>query len=165
MMEKPSEILHKKAKEMEKLIPDYMNSSDFKKVHENALINFIKRVRRGLMPSLSAIDGLKASYEKIRQIYKSNLGYQGKPTKSNATATGQMLEAMTSEKTDRGFVLYVKDDFRTKELTGANPKLLNSEVAHYYAIKRKIFDFSKPEFDRIKRQIVSDLLKLIRKSN
>lgn len=163
-MTKPSDVILKVKKKIDGIEKEYVKSEDFKVVAESALIDFIKRVRRGLMPQLDQIEKLESeAYLKLRRKNKGQLGEQGKPTKSNATATGQMLKAMKYKILPNGFLLFVDNSNRSKELSGASPKLTNKEVAKYYSIKRDIFEFSDPEIQRIVRKAKADLLKLIRR--
>ena len=163
-MTKPSEVLLKVRKNIQGIERGYVKSEEFKLVAQNALIDFIKRVKRGFMPSLGEIPKLKSEpYIKVRTKYKSGLGELGKPNKSNATATGQMLKSMLFKIKENGFTLFVPDSNRTRELSGSSPKLTNKEVAKYYSETRDIFDFSQPELDRIVRKIKSDLLKIVRR--
>jgi len=162
---KPSEVILKIKRDIEKDVAAYASSSEFELVASNALIDFIKRVKRGFLPSLSKINPLESeAYIKLRERNRSKLGDKGKPKTSNATATGQMLNAMVYKMKPRGFTLFVDGTARTAELSGASPKLNNAEVAKYYSEKRAIFDFSEPELKRIIRNVKEDLLKIIRRS-
>lgn len=79
------------------------------------------------------------------------------PTKSNATATGQMLESMEIRMKSNGFTLFVPNTKRD------GSDLTNSQVANLYSEKRNIFEFSEPELKRIIRNVKSDLLNIIRR--
>lgn len=166
----PSKVILKVKKEIEGIEKQYVNSAEFEAVAVSALAAFVARVRRGLMPSLSKILGFeksddgKSKYIDIRKKNAGKLGELGKPTKSNATATGQMLSSMKHEMKPNGFTLLVPESSRSKELNGSPSKLTNKEVAKYYSIKRNIFDFSKPELERIKRKIRQDLMQIIRRA-
>lgn len=162
-MSKNEEKIKKKIAEFGNIKEIYIKSDRFKEVADNALENFIKRVRRGLMPDLGAIPKLESKeYIKLRKLFSFQLGELGKVNKSNATATGQMLEAMAKEITSTGFQLMVKPSSRAGELGDRKVKLNNKQVADYYRKNREIFDWSKPEIERIVREIKRDLLKLIR---
>lgn len=161
-MSKPSDVLNKKIKEMEQVIPQYLKSQELENVARGALVDFIKRVKRSIMPDLSQIPSLSDRYIKIREKNKSKLGSQGKPRTSNATATGQMLNAVKYVITNRGFVLFVDATSRSKELNGSSSKINNAEVAKYYSKNRDIFDFSAPELERLRRKVAADLKRLIR---
>ena len=83
---KPSEKLLKIKKDIESVERDYVNSPEFKLVAEGALVDFVKRVKRGLMPQLDQIKKLESeAYLKLRKEKRGELGEQAKPTKSNAT--------------------------------------------------------------------------------
>ncbi len=159
----PSDAIQDVKKKIINNLDSYIKSRQFEIVAEQALVDFIKRVKRGLMPDLSKIPELSEDYQDVRQRYKKGLGKLAKASKSNATATGQMLDAMVYKITQDGFALYVKDSTRSKELNGQPSKLTNAEVAGYYALERYIFDFSEPERKRIIRTIKKDLIDLIKK--
>lgn len=162
-MSKNTDKIKATIKKLEGLKSEYISSSEFDEVAEKALINFVKRVRRGLMPDLSAIPALESkAYLKLRKDFSFQLGELGKVNKSNATATGQMLEAMAFEIVKNGFKLLVKSTSRQGELGDRKSKIDNRKLAEHYSETRDIFDWSAPEIERIKRDIKKDLLKLIR---
>lgn len=163
-MTNPREVILKVKKNVDKAVIEYAKSAEFEAVAKNALVDFIKRVKRGLMPDLGKIEDLGEKYKDYRKKNSSDLGNQGKPSKSNATATGQMLDAMEYKMKPNGFLLYVKNTSRSKELGSKKSSLTNLDVAGYYRLARDIFDFSKPEIDRIVRKVRTDLLKIIRRS-
>jgi len=163
-MATPSEIILNVKKNVDGAVAKYAQSKEFEAVAQNALIDFIKRVKRGLMPDLSAIEKFSDKYKDYRKKNSSDLGSGGKIAKSNATATGQMLDAMNYQMKARGFLLFVKTSSRSKELGNRKSSLTNYDVAGYYRLVRDIFDFSKPELDRITRKVRTDLLKIIRQS-
>jgi len=169
-MSKPHEVILKVKKQINGIEKEYLKSAEFETVARNALIDFIKRVKRGFMPSLGKIpefkrpnDGKPSKYIELRKKNANNLGDLAKPSKSNATATGQMLNAMIHQVTEKGFILYVRDSRRGPDITGRPSRINNDELASYYAKERPIFDFSKPEIDRIIRNVRRDLLAIIRR--
>lgn len=162
-MTKPSEVILRVKKNIGGIEKEYVKSKEFQVVAENALIDFIKRVQRGFLPTLGKIPGFSEKYLDLRKKNKSNLGDQAKPNKSNATATGQMLGAMTFKMKPNGFQLFVQSNARSKELSNSQSKLNNSEVAKYYSEKRDVFEFSEPELQRIVRRIKTDLLDIVRR--
>jgi hypothetical protein len=155
-------VIKRRKKTFEEAIEGYLGSKEFKAVVQMARLEFVKRARRGLMPDLSKIPSLSDEYVETRKRFKNDLSEFTKPKKSNATATGQMLEAMVYEVTKLGFILYIKDSSRTRMFGGTKSKLNNAEVAKYYNKNRKIFELSAPEEERIRRKIRTDLLKLMR---
>lgn len=164
MSKSPADQIEAINKKYQKVIPTYLKSKAFEEIAMKALEDFIKRVKRSLMPDLSKIPELSDSYIETRQKYKANLGKLAKASKSNATATGQMLDSMIAEVTVSGFALIIQDTARNKELSGASSKLTNAEVAGYYALNRPIFEFSKPELQRIIRNIRADLIERFTKT-
>lgn len=163
-MTNPRDVILKVKKNIGNAVEDYAKSSEFEAVAQGALVDFIKRVKRSLMPDLSPIDPLDEKYKAYRKKNSSDLGEQAKANKSNATATGQMLKAMTHQMKPNGFLLYVKSSSRSKELGNRKSSLNNYDVAGYYRLRRDIFDFSKPEIDRIVRKCRTGILNIIRRS-
>ena len=163
-MTSPSEKIAALRKRIGKNLDSYISSKEFKAVADKALIDFVKRVKRGFLPDLSPIPGLSEDYQELRKQYKSDLGKLAKINKSNATATGQMLDAMISRITTAGFILEVRNSTRNKELGGRASKLTNAEVASFYAQNRDIFGFSDPELNRIIRNIRKDITDAVKKA-
>lgn len=161
-MTKPEDVIRKKKEKIQKSLATYTSSVSFKEIVEKSLVDFVKRVKRGYLPELSAIPKLSEEYVEQRRRYKANLGELAKVSKSNATATGQMLEAMTYKIIQDGFILYVASSSRRGELSGGKSKINNNDVAKYYSKDRPIFDFSDPELQRIIRTIKKDLIALIK---
>lgn len=162
---KASSKIRKVINFIERETRNYTKSPSFKEIANQATIDFVKRVQRGLMPDLGRIpkfDPPKGSYVQLRKRNKTKLGEMGKVNKSNATATGQMLKSIKNVVTSTGFIIFPQNTSRSGELSGAESKLTNAKVASFYAIKRKIFDFSKPELVKLTRKIRLDILKIIR---
>lgn len=74
--------------------------------------------------------------------------------KSNATATGQMLESISS-KVNPGFILLFFKGKRKGELDGRTSKLSNDEVAEFFQKKRPFFEITSADVNEIKRYIRS----------
>ncbi len=164
-MATPREVILKVKKNVDNALKEYATSPEFEEVAKGAAVDFVKRVQRGIMPDGSKIDALTSEkYIELRKRNSSNLGEQGKPNKSNATATGQMLKALTYSMKPNGFLLFIKPSARSGELNNSKSKLNNYDVAGYYRLVRDIFDFSDPEIQRIIRKVRTGLLKIIRRS-
>lgn len=84
-------------------------------------------------------------------------GEFGKPTKSNLTLTGQMLNAIGLEYSDLGFKLYIKNSTRN----GA--RINNKEVAGYVSKERPFFALTAGEVRILQRELENIINEIIRK--
>jgi len=163
-MTRPRDVLLKVKKNIAGIEQEYLKSSEFEAVASNAAVDFVNRVKRGFMPDLSKIAGFTSeAYIKARKKFRSNLGDRATPTKSNATATGQMLADIVYRMTPSGFRIFINGTSRRPGMDGRPSKLTNAEVARYYSEKRDIFDFSEQEIQKIIRKVRTDLLKIVRR--
>lgn len=94
----------------------------------------------------------KAYNEKLK-ITPPQLGEFGKPEKSNATLSGQMLNALTMDAGESGFRLFIADTPRRK----VHPKmkssrLTNKDVAEYYSAKRPFMALTDGEVRILKQE-------------
>jgi hypothetical protein len=116
-MGKNADILKRKIQQIEKLSRDYPGTSEFRKVAEDALINFIKRVKRGIDYEGAQLKPLDPKYIKTRTEFSANLDSSTRPNKSNATSTGQMLKSLVIKMLPRGFELLFSNTGRPDSLT------------------------------------------------
>lgn len=87
----------------------------------------------------------KSSYIKTRERFSNRLDSDTAPETSNATATGQMLNAMKGKAVGTLISIDLKTG-RRKELNKTKPKLTNSEVNKYYEeSKGEWFQLQKEE--------------------
>lgn len=96
--------------------------------------------RKGLV-RFARINGILVPLR--RNIKAPKLSSDTTPTKSNLTATGQMLNAMVGEANGTVIRITIKGD-RTRELTG-EPKLSNNEVRKHVEVERPFFGLTKKE--------------------
>lgn len=78
-----------------------------------AMIRERTRSGQGLLGSL---DGLSTSYVKFRERVKARLSKETSPSKSNLTATGQLLNAIIGEATGTVVKIFISPKPRKKEL-------------------------------------------------
>lgn len=92
-------------------------------------------------------------YNEKLKITPPQLGEFGRPEKSNATLSGQMLNAMTIDAGEDGFRLFIADTPRKKvHPKMKTPKLTNKEVAEYYSAKRPFMALTEGEVRILKQE-------------
>lgn len=103
---------------------------------------------------------LTDDYINYRKRHAGNLDKDTNPNqrKSNAIATGQMLNSIDKKVGVGNFILYFKGK-RKAELDGKARGLSNDEVAGYYQIKRPFFEITSADVNEVKRYIRSIILK------
>ena len=117
----------------------------------------------GSKEKLKALADSTIQYRK--QVFKSRWGAIGKigpgeffsPRKSNATLTGQMLNAISYRITDSGVTFFI--DKKIRKEGGAS----NFEVAEFYSEARPFFGLTSDERQVIAREIENELRKLVLK--
>ena len=113
---------------------------------EKGIPNKVKKSRR---------EAFKAMYGNVRLSSKTT------PSKSNLTATGQMLKSLTTVKIKLkdGVAFRIKfSDRRGRDMWGESSKATNSEIAKYNADKgRHFFGFTKSQ----KNEIIKDIRQMI----
>lgn len=93
------------------------------------------------------ITELEDSTIKYRERYKGNLHPDTDPDKSNLTATGQMIDAVSGKSKGNTVTIEVKNTKRRRELSGGKSKLTNKEVQRFVEQKvgREFLKLSKQE--------------------
>lgn len=108
--------------------------------------------------------GLSAGYKKTRKRYSSNLSSDTTVSKSNLTATGQLLDAIKAKIVGRKSLEIFLEKNRSVDLYGNSAKINNEQLAEYVEEKRKFFGLTDGEMNKFRRmireKIESDLLKL-----
>lgn len=87
------------------------------------------------------------------------LGPYGRPKKSNATFTGEMMEEIYMQATAEGFRLYVKNSKR-KDESG----LTNKQVMEYYSKDRPFFALTAGELRILSRELEKIVSEFIEKN-
>jgi len=96
---------------------------------------------------------LEESYKEVRERYRENLSSSTSVSKSNLTATGQLLGAMTGEAANAKVIITFKDT-RGKDLTGRPSKIGNKKLARYVQERgRSFFRFTKAERNAFVREV------------
>ena len=105
-------------------------------------------------------DRLSDKYIDQRKRYNYNLSPETSATqkKSNATATGQMLNSISKQVSAGFFRIFFKGN-RGKELDGKRRGLSNEYVADKFQEKRPFFNVTKADINEIKRYVRSLILK------
>ena len=92
------------------------------------------RTRTRLLGELadgSSVPSNEGSTVKYRERYAKNLDSDTSPDKSNATATGQLLNSMKGKAVGARITIDLKTG-RRKELSGSSSRTTNSKVNEYY---------------------------------
>lgn len=144
---------------LDKIITDSVSKSLGDKV-----VDIIKRrSRRGYgitdNEGSAAFEKLADSTVEQRKRYKRNLSSETRPSKSNITGTGQMLDSMRSNPQRGKIQVEIPKSKRRKELSGAQSTLTNAEVAGYVQQNgRKFFGLTKRERSDLVREVKQILL-------
>ena len=93
------------------------------------------------------------------KIQKPKLGKLGKPSKSNLTYTGEMLEALSFKITKTGVELYIDNSSRTDD-SGLN----NNEVAEFASETRPFMNFTNDEHKRVMQFINDEIDRRLQKA-
>lgn len=112
------------------------------------------------------LDSLSESYKKKRKLYKSNLSSQTSPSKSNLTATGQLLDSIKSRKRPGDKLDFKVTGSRRKELDGSKSNKTNEQVRKYVEEKREFLGLTNAEvnkFTRLARKIIEKELSKVLK--
>lgn len=173
--------LIKKIEKLPEVIDEYSKTNAFKEMAQLIVDGIVKRTRLG--DSVKKFDGPSEKFAELakstieqRKKYKKNLKKFGKKTtsttRSNLTATGEMLDSMKWKAKGSEITIYLDGDHE-KTLNGKTPskKIKNSDLAKYMENgdssrnrpPRPFFNMSKTEVDLIRKQIASDIRKLIRR--
>lgn len=104
------------------------------------------------------LDALKPSYIKQRARYAENLSPETSPGKSNLTATGQMINAISGKAGGGKVTVSVNKKRRRGELSGSRSKLTNDQVRAYVEENgREFLKLSEQE----KREVIDLATQLI----
>lgn len=102
---------------------------------------------------------LKKGAKKIGAKYKDfapTLGAFGRPRKSNATFTGEMMESLILRSSDEGFQIIINDKRRSDD-----SGLTNRRVSEYYSEDRPFFALTSGEIRILTRElekIIQDII-------
>lgn len=120
------------------------------------IVDFIRlRTQEEGYGTNGALDELDEKY--IEQRRKSKrLSSKTTPEKSNATATGQMIDALKGSSSGSTAKVVIKDSGRRKELNGGKSGLTNNEV-------RKFFEDNGREFLKLSPEEKSDMVDIATK--
>lgn len=166
---KASDKLNKISKGLDDVFEKEVKKGTLDAIIENIikLITVRTRLGKGVEKfggQANKLDALTSKpYIARRKKFKSDLASGiTTPKKSNATATGQMLDSMQGERKGLRFTFSFKGN-RKGELGGYRSRISNSEVARWYGKKRSFFTLSKTERQNVIRQISEIMNKRIKK--
>jgi hypothetical protein len=110
-----------------------------------------------------AFDILEESTKAYRKKYESRLHPDTTPEKSNVTATGQMLDALTGKTSGSKVTIFIKNTKRKRELSGSRSTLTNEQVRRYVEEEGK-----KREFlflsDQDEKEVIEVATEIIRQN-
>lgn len=106
---------------------------------------------------------LKESYKDIRRKNRNRLSRNTTVSRSNLTATGQMLNALFGIFRGKSIIIDIKEG-RGKDLTGRNTGVTNKDLIDFNEDKgRRFFDLTKFEENELRRKIADKIRKLLAK--
>ena len=103
------------------------------------------------------IPGNEESTIKYRERYSKNLDSDTTPQKSNATATGQLLNSMKGKAVGTKITIDLKTG-RRRELSGSKSKLTNTEVNEYYENRDLKYGPKKREWFGLQDNEINELI-------
>lgn len=123
------------------------------------IVDFIKlRTQEEGDGTKGKLKGLDEKY--IEQRRKSKrLSSNTSPEKSNATATGQMIDALKGSSSGTKAKVVVKDSSRRKELNGGKSGLTNNEVRKYFEDNGREFLKLSPDEKKDMVDVATKLIK------
>lgn len=158
MAKKASDIMKDKAKSAGGALKAVFNASVCQKLAHEVATQIKKRtrlgygVRRGGQQKPLAV--LSDPYVEFRRKHKSELFEDTQPKRSNLTATGQLLNAITGKGSTARIEISLTPDGRSKGLGGVKPKdLTNSKLLGYVEKLRRFFALTNPEKNRFVREV------------
>lgn len=159
-------------KRLESLQDRRLSASNTKRFGELTVKEIVRRTRRDgfgvdSRGNKKRLKILQPSTIKNRKRYKNNLSSKTRPGRSNATATGQMLDSLTVSGRRGGFKIFLKPK-RTRELSGSRSKIGNDEVAFWYEKNgRQFLALTREEkrklLDRVTKELNKDIEKELKR--
>ncbi len=162
-----SNPLKKKAELLKKIQYQLLRDTAFKrKIALMTADQIRKRTRLGKGVDESGkqtrLKVLSDKYIDVRKKYRKNLTNLTTPNKSNLSATGQMLDAITGEPTPKGFRIFFINA-RKRDLQGNISKVTNNQLSEFVESNgRRFFDISIPEENMIRRELRAELTRRIK---
>ena len=140
---------------------DTAEASKVKRVKLSPLSDSYIKQRQGKLKFFTGKQGQVYAKENSSdfKIQKPKLGKLGKPSKSNLTYTGEMLEALSFKITKTGVELYIDNSSRTDD-SGLN----NNEVAEFASETRPFMNFTNDEHKRVVQFINDEIDRRLQKA-
>lgn len=122
-----------------------------------------KRTRAGEDGEGERFPSHSKSYIDTRRRYKKNLSKHTSVTKSNLTATGQLVDAIYSYLTADGRIIFdVLDKKRGRELSGGKGRLTNQALAAILETKGRLFlNLTNEQEDQFVKEIGDEIAQFI----
>lgn len=95
---------------------------------------------------------LSERYKDVRRKYRSKLSQDTSVSKSNLTATGQLLESLKGRKKPGDVLEVFASGNRTKELDGSSSTLSNEQVLEKVEGKRPFLGLTDAEVNKFQRE-------------
>jgi hypothetical protein len=131
-----------------------------------AIIEVVRlRTRQEGQGSKGPLKKLEKSTVSYRERYKDNLSSDTDPSKSNLTATGQLLDSLQFKVANGKITVTVNNKRRKPGLSGGKTKSTNDEVRKHLEDISKDFEFLKLSDDELQevteltRQLLEDGLR------
>jgi hypothetical protein len=159
-MSRPSEVLAKKARQIERIIQENPSAFDFLLVDVPELIRKRTRLGKGVSTTGGPLEPLKkrkpnTRYEQLRK--SANLSSETTPGRSNLTASGQLLESIVGERSQASFRFFFRDS-RKPGIDGRSSSSTNSQIARGQREQgRPFFFLSKTEIGLLSRKIRDEI--------
>jgi hypothetical protein len=161
------DVLKKVQDRIDRAVKDTLSRTQLKVIGEEQKNKVKTRTRLGKGVSettdrLTRLKRLKDSTKETRKRYRGRLHSQTTVSKSNLTATGQLLDSLRTRVENNSVIIFLKDR-RSTELSGSASTKTNSEVANY-AKKggRNFLELSSSEVNALIRDIRKRILDKIR---
>lgn len=145
-MSKATDKLKQKIKDLERFTATYTYTESFRNIAEQALVRFLRRVRSGMDYEEAPFPALDPKYIKVRKNFRNSLDKTTNPSKSNATATGQMLKSLVMRILPTGFILIFSNTGRPNQLTTRRFKKLSAKAKSSLNIKKVVSNPAKKSF-------------------
>jgi hypothetical protein len=109
-----------------------------------------------------SLSPLSSSYIKQRERYADNLSSETSPKKSNLTATGQLIDALTGKAGGGKVVVTINKKRRKPDVSGSRSGLTNDQVRKYAEENGREFlklsEAEKKEVTEIATQLINEKL-------
>lgn len=132
------------------------------KIAKEVAVDIATTVRNRTQLEAQGTDGPLSSLEpstvKQRTRYNENLSEYTEPRKSNATATGQLIDSIQGRSAGTRIIVEPNKSRRKGELSGSRSKLNNRDVLKWYELKGREFLKLSEEEKKDLKEFISERL-------